>query len=130
MEWYLAALRKYADFGGRARRKEYWMFTLINSLFLLAPYALLMLIMTLWPGWTPGMLGPILALVIAAYWLGIFLPSMAVATRRLHDTGRSGWWFCINLVPLLGGIAFLVFLCQDTAAGDNQYGANPKQPVW
>ena len=60
------------------------------------------------------------------YTLAVLLPSLGVLVRRLHDTGRSGWWFCIVLVPVIGPIAVLVFLVQDSNPNENQYGANPK----
>ena len=58
--------------------------------------------------------------------LGLFLPNLAVAIRRLHDTDRSGWWVLINIVPLIGFIVYLVFVCSDSTPGDNQYGPSPK----
>ena len=67
-----------------------------------------------------------LAIIPAIYGLGILLPSLAVAVRRLHDTGRAGWWIFIGLIPLVGWIVLIVFYVQDSDAGDNAYGANPK----
>lgn len=130
MEWYLAAFRKYCDFNGRARRKEYWIFTLINSLITFVPYAVLTG-MSL-SGSADGGAGIssmplILSLAIALYALAAFLPGLGVTVRRLHDTGHSGWWFFIVLIPLIGAIVLLVFLFQDGAAGENKYGSNPKQ---
>jgi uncharacterized membrane protein YhaH (DUF805 family) len=113
MEWYLAVLKKYADFSGRARRREYWMFVLVN-----------LVISCVLAG---------LAYVSSAfnvlswiYTVAVLVPSFAVGTRRLHDTGRSGWWWLIGLIPLIGAIILIVFFCQDSAPGDNQYGPNPK----
>ena len=120
MNWYLEVLRKYAVFDGRARRKEYWMFALFNIIIILAL------------GLVEGLLGigdlggsgygP-LSLI---YSLGIILPSVGVAIRRLHDTGRSGWWLLITLIPILGGLVVLVFMILDSQPGSNQYGPNPK----
>jgi len=61
------------------------------------------------------------------YTLAVFVPSIAVAVRRLHDTERSGWWLLIALVPFIGAIVLLVFMVQDSKPGKNQYGANPKE---
>lgn len=67
--------------------------------------------------------------VTGLYWLGTLLPCIAVSMRRLHDTGRSGWWLLIGIIPILGGIVLLIFCCLDSSPGDNEYGANPKGAV-
>lgn len=119
LNWYLKVLRQYADFSGRARRKEYWMFTLIN--------VIASLILGVIDGFTSLMVGDgavgVLGLI---YSLAVLIPSLAVSVRRLHDSGRSGWWLLIALVPLLGAIVLIVFACLDSEEGDNQYGPNPK----
>lgn len=124
MEWYLEALKKYADFSGRARRKEYWMFLLVNMLISIAL------------GFVAGFVGGTLGLssnmstaLALVYSVAIFVPSLAVSVRRLHDTGRSGWWLLIGLVPILGALALLVFAVQDGEPGANQYGNNPKMAM-
>ena len=106
MEWYLGPLKKYAEFSGRASRKEYWLFTLGQFVigFLLA-----LLIPVLYP----------------VFVLGTLLPALAVAVRRLHDTNRSGWWLFIVLVPFVGGIVMFVFLVLEGTSGDNDYGPDP-----
>lgn len=122
MDWYLEVLKKYAVFTGRARRREYWMFTLINSLIIFG----LGFIAT----FTGDINGPVseLAVVVAiGYYIGIIGPVLSVSVRRLHDTGRSGWWLLIALVPLVGSIAVLVFMVLDSQQGPNQYGSNPKE---
>ncbi len=113
MEWYLKVLKNYATFGGRARRKEYWMFFLFN---LIAALVLLVL------DFVVGTYGVLYGL----YLLGVILPSLAVTVRRLHDLGKSGWWVFISLVPIIGGIWLLVLLVMDGTAGDNPYGPSPK----
>lgn len=118
MNWYLAVLRKYTVFDGRASRTEYWMYTLVNVLVIIA-LAIVdrMLGLTLAHGF--GLLGSI-------YGLAVLLPGIGVCIRRLHDSGRSGWWVLIALVPLVGGIVLLVFMVLDSQPGDNDYGPNPK----
>jgi uncharacterized membrane protein YhaH (DUF805 family) len=112
VNWYLDVLKNYVGFGGRARRKEYWMFFLVN----LAVLIVLAIIDAVIKTTIPFML----------YDLAVLLPSVAVGFRRLHDTGRSAWWLLIALVPLIGGIILLVFMATDSQPGTNQYGPNPK----
>ncbi|WP_406372847.1 DUF805 domain-containing protein [Streptomyces sp. NBC_00647] len=115
MHWYVDALRKYATFGGRARRAEYWMFGLVNyaiGVVLLAAGAAL----DLGPPYSP----------FALFWLAMFLPALAVSVRRLHDTGRTGWWLLLGLIPVVGHFVLLVFHCTESRPGENEYGAPPK----
>lgn len=118
MSWYLAVLGKYAVFAGRARRKEYWMFSLINFLISFA-MGIIALIVT-------GGVGRGYNIITACYALFILIPGIAVSVRRLHDIGRSGWWLWIAVVPLLGAIVLLIFAIQDSEPGPNAYGPNPK----
>jgi uncharacterized membrane protein YhaH (DUF805 family) len=108
MNWYLEVLKKYAVFSGRARRKEFWMFVLINFI-----------------------IGVVLSFISDylsyAYSLAVFIPGLAVSVRRLHDIGKSGWWIFINLVPLIGWIWYILLAVADGQAGENQYGPNPKE---
>lgn len=113
MNYFIDALKRYADFTGRARRKEYWMFVLFYLIFYIAAVVVDLVLGTYF-----------LALIFA---LAMIIPSIAIAARRLHDTGRSGWWQLIALVPFVGFIILLVFLVMDSTA-DNAYGPNPKQP--
>ncbi|MEU5718355.1 DUF805 domain-containing protein [Streptomyces sp. NPDC020403] len=112
MNWYLAVLKNYAGFSGRARRKEYWMFVLFNFLVALVLLAIGAAIDTQIP--------------YMIYLAAVLIPTLAVVFRRLHDTGRSGWWFLITFVPLVGGIILLVFMCLEGVRGPNEYGADPK----
>jgi uncharacterized membrane protein YhaH (DUF805 family) len=112
MNYYFDVLKKYAVFDGRARRKEYWMFALCN--FLIA--IVLSIIFNV-------LHAPFL---IFLYSLAVFLPSLGVSIRRLHDTDRTGWWFLIGFIPLIGAIVLLVFFATDSQLGSNQYGPNPK----
>lgn len=110
MDYFIGALKKYADFTGRARRKEYWMFMLI--------YLIIQVVLSV--------LGLDLALMVLG--LGLLVPSLSIGARRLHDTGRSGWWQLIYLVPLIGLIVMIVFLAQDSH-DENDYGVSPKAGV-
>lgn len=122
MEWYLKVLQdNYANFSGRARRKEFWMFNLFNALFVVLFYAIL-LIGIANDSDAIMMIGGIL---LGLYVLAIFIPSLAVAVRRLHDTNKSGWLILIRFIPF-GGLVLLVFYCIEGDKGVNQYGSDPK----
>ena len=122
MNWYIKVLKKYAVFSGRARRKEYWMFVLFNFIFSLVASLLDLAIFGL--VLTTGV-GPLYIVYIVA----VFVPGLAVAVRRLHDVGKSGWYLFIILIPIAGPIWFLVLACTDSQAGDNKYGPNPKEEI-
>lgn len=119
MNWYLAVLKKYAVFDGRARRQEYWMFILFNLLISFLLGFIDNLIGTYSIENNIGLLGGI-------YALAVMVPGLAVLVRRLHDTGRSGWWFFIILIPVIGAITLFIFTLLDSNPDDNEYGANPK----
>jgi len=112
MEWYLKVLHQYADFTGRARRKEYWMFTLVSAIISVVLAIVDNVLAT-------GLLGLL-------YSLAVLLPSLAVGARRLHDTGRSGWWLLIGIIPLIGWIVIIVFLATEGERQPNAYGSDPK----
>ncbi len=112
MEWALLPLKKYAQFEGRSRRKEYWSFFLLS----LGVSFVLGLIEGLLGG--PGVMQFIVALAMA-------VPSLAVGVRRLHDTDRSGWWTLIGLLPVVGWIILIVFLAQRGQVGANRFGPDP-----
>ena len=118
MNWYLEVLKKYAVFNGRARRKEYWFFFLFNILASILLAVIDMAIGSFNAEAGMGLLGGI-------YALAVLIPSIAVSVRRLHDTGRSGWWLLIALVPIIGVIVLVIFMLQDSKP-ENQYGPNPK----
>ena len=124
MNWYIKVMKQYADFSGRARRKEYWMFVLFNIIFLIAAAILdnvLGITFTIMGQSVPyGWLYLIYALVV-------LVPGLAVCIRRLHDVGKSGWWYFIGLIPLIGAIILIVWCCTDSQAGENKWGANPKE---
>jgi uncharacterized membrane protein YhaH (DUF805 family) len=120
MNWYLQVLKKYAEFGGRARRKEYWMFALFNIIFLIVAMVLDNVL-----GTTIGVLP--YGVFYFLYSLAVLLPGFAVGVRRLHDVGKSGWMMLIVLIPLIGAIWLLVLVCTDSQSGSNKWGENPKE---
>ena len=148
MKWYIKCIRQYADFKGRARRKEYWMFTLFNVLIttvLLIPFFFvffLVVIPTALEGGYSDIFEEDTAILLALapgilYGLFILLPNLAVTVRRFHDTGKSGWlyfaiWIAsqipyLSLIVLIpGGIYSLVVCCTDSQYGENKWGPNPK----
>jgi len=111
MNYYLDVLKQYAVFAGRATRKQYWMFFLIN------------LLVAIGVGIVAGIIH--LSWLSSLYTLALIVPSIAVAVRRLHDTNRSGWWVLIALIPVVGWVVIIVFLAQKGGQGDNQYGPKP-----
>jgi uncharacterized membrane protein YhaH (DUF805 family) len=113
VEWYLKVLKNYAVFNGRARRTEYWMFFLFN--------AIITIILSILEN-----IGDITNVLTGIYGILTLLPSLAVGARRLHDSGKSGWWLLIGLIPFIGTIILLIFFCLDSEEGDNRFGANPK----
>jgi uncharacterized membrane protein YhaH (DUF805 family) len=117
MEMMIAPLKKYADFQGRARRAEYWMFVL----FQLLAVAILGLILS--GGKTDSATATGLMALVT---LGLLLPSIAVTVRRLHDTNRTGWWILINFLPLIGGLWLLVLTVLDGTPTSNRFGPDPK----
>lgn len=118
MDWYLKVLKNYIGFGGRARRKEYWMFVLIS--FVLAG---VLSIIDKILGWERAGGEGVLTSI---YGLLVLLPGLAVQFRRLHDTDRSAWWLLIWLIPVIGWLVILVFNCQSGTPGDNRFGPDPK----
>ncbi|WP_020389960.1 DUF805 domain-containing protein [Kribbella catacumbae] len=119
MQWFTEVIKKYAVFSGRARRKEFWMFALFSTIISIVLGIIDRAIGTTYGAGDSGVLQSI-------YGLAVLLPTIGVAIRRMHDTGRTGWWVLISLVPCVGWIIFIVFAAQEGAAGDNQYGPDPK----
>ena len=119
MNWYLGALKKYATFEGRARRKEYWFFVLFNVLAIIVLEILDVVLGTFSQETGFGLLSGL-------YAIAVLLPSLAVTVRRLHDTDRSGWWILINFIPLIGAFVLLIFTLLDGTPGSNRFGPSPK----
>ena len=115
LDWFKKALRNYTNFSGRARRKEYWYFVLVQMGLIIVAMILDAIIFNSETG--------LFYIVVV---LGLFLPGLAVTIRRLHDTSRSGWWFLLSILPLIGSIILLVFLASDTKLETNQWGPPAK----
>ena len=113
IDWFVKCLKNYTTFTGRARRKEYWYFVLVQFIILIVAQII------------DAILGTefVFYAIVA---LALFIPSLAAAVRRLHDTGRSGWWFLIALIPLIGTILLIIWLASDTKQGKNQWGQPAK----
>ena len=138
MKWFVKCWKQYADFSGRARRQEFWMFRLFHVLVivfflmlnnLLAFGSMASVALTERPesaGAVVILIGAVTALCVL-YCLAALIPSLAVGVRRLHDSGNSGWMMLVGLIPLVGGIWLLVLFCQDSQPGANRWGANPKE---
>lgn len=119
MNWYLAVLKNYVGFSGRARRKEYWMFTLFNVIF--------SFILGVVDGIVFGGGENSIGVFGLIYSLAVFLPSLAVSARRLHDIDRTAWWLLLCLVPIVGWLVLLVFAMLEGSKGDNRFGPDPKE---
>lgn len=143
MEWMLMPFRRYAEFSGRSRRMEFWMFTLLTFIVELVCFALMfaggfnMAAMSD-PTAVPEAPGPLFwvgAILLGVYVLAAIIPSIAVTVRRLHDRDMSGWWYLgvivASLIPILNIIAaigFLVLMLLPGTAGPNRFGPDPKDP--
>jgi uncharacterized membrane protein YhaH (DUF805 family) len=141
MEWMLMPLRRYAEFTGRSRRMEYWMFALFNVIIVAVLSALLlaggMSLSSLQGGApeAPGMMFWLGVGLIFVWALAIIVPSIAVTVRRLHDRDMSGWWYLgfivLSMIPVVGflaSIAMLVLFCLPGTPGPNRFGADPLDP--
>jgi uncharacterized membrane protein YhaH (DUF805 family) len=145
MEWMLLPLRRYAEFSGRSRRMEYWMFQLFNALVVL--FALVLILSGVpwdaFDNWNlggqtnsqPGSLLWVGVVVLCIWALGVLIPGIAVTVRRLHDRDMSGWWYLgfalMGAIPLVGwiaSIAFLVIMCLPGTPGPNRFGPDPLDP--
>jgi len=111
MEHFIDAIKRYADFSGRAQRKQYWMFVLFYVLIYIA-FSII-----------DGLIG--ISLLTTIFALLMIIPSISVGVRRLHDTGRSGLWLLIGFIPIIGFIVLIIFFVQDSQ-GENEYGVSPK----
>lgn len=127
MQYYLDALKNYANFSGRARRSAYWYFVLFNMIFAIFAGIIDNLLgttikMETMQGTVPLSYG----YVYIIYLLFVFIPGLALSVRRLHDVGKTGWFILISFIPLVGLIWLLILFCTDSVPGVNEYGPNPK----
>lgn len=111
----------YANFQGRARRSEYWWFTLFSMI--VSTVAQIVMGAVAATGST--ILALIFGIAFLVLMLGLIIPSIAVSIRRMHDTGRSGWWLLIGFIPLIGFLVILYFFVQRGTVGPNDWGADP-----
>ncbi len=152
MEWMILPLKRYAEFTGRSRRREFWMFQLLNFIvasILVGPFFFSAFNAAVAAGGQPGSedaiveqmmtggagLSMIGVMLYGIYALAIFIPSIAVTVRRLHDRDMSGWWYLgvvvASFIPLIGfvaAIAFLVLMVLPGTDGGNNFGPDPKNP--
>jgi uncharacterized membrane protein YhaH (DUF805 family) len=120
LQWYIKVINSYSDFNGRARRKEYWVFTLWNIIFALLASLLDYFFGIVYPlvGYGP---------LYIAYALFVLVPGIAVTVRRLHDIGKSGWMYLVAFIPIAGFIWLLILLIKEGDQGNNAYGEDPKE---
>jgi len=114
MNYYLAVLKKYAVFNGRAQRAEYWYYVLFN------------LIISVVLGIISAVIEDNFGILGLLYYLAVLIPGLAVSVRRLHDIGKNGWTLLLSLIPLIGPIWIIVLMIIDSNPGENKYGPNPK----
>ena len=134
MEWMIMPLKRYADFQGRSRRKEYWMFFLL----MMICYAVILIVggtiagfgstTTNDPNAIAGMFAGPVFILFALFALAVLIPSIAVQVRRFHDQDKSGWFVLLGLIPYIGGIVLIVFMCLEGTKGPNKFGPDPKNP--
>ena len=129
IDWYKkVVLENYANFTGRARRSEYWYFVLCNFIITMVLYIPMIISIGInKDSDSPGFLFYLAYALLMIYNLAVFIPSLAVTVRRLHDVGKSGWFYLIGLIPLVGPIILLVWFATDGQPGTNQWGVNPKE---
>lgn len=121
-------IKRYADFEGRSRRKEYWMFVLFQFL-LLVPVGIILSLFSATEAGGESTLGGIFLIVVGLIYLGVFLiPGIAVQVRRFHDQDKSGWFILLGFIPYVGSIVLLVFMCLEGTKGSNRFGPDPKDP--
>ncbi len=125
MEYMLMPLKRYADFSGRSRRKEYWMFSLFLILVSIVLFGILFAVGGLDAGGS-GLVGSTFLVVFGLFFLAVLIPSIAVQVRRFHDQDKSGWFVLLGLIPYVGGFIVFVFMCLDGTHGPNRFGPDPK----
>lgn len=124
MNWYFKVLKDYATFTGRARRKEFWMFSLFHAIIV---FTLIFLGASdfFFDYYSENTFGT-LSIILILYIIATFIPNLAVTVRRLHDTGKSGWFYLVVFIPYVGNLILLILVCFDSQYGKNKWGDNPK----
>lgn len=122
LEWMLMPIRRYTDFSGRSRRKEYWLF-LLGVIIVAVVLGFIEGLVGL-NGMVGGVYGPLTTILL----LAIIIPGIAVQVRRFHDQDKSGWFVLLGLIPFVGGLIVLVFMCLEGTRGPNRFGPDPKDP--
>jgi|SRR5690554_1117158 len=122
MKWYIHCIKNYTNFSGRARRSEYWMFLLFNILIVITLFVMAEFINEITGSESSF-------IFVGIYMLFVIIPHLAVVVRRLHDINKSGLYWFVRIIPLIGPIWLLVLLVEDSSAGNNKYGPNPKQRI-
>ncbi len=132
LDWMLMPYRRYADFSGRSRRKEYWMFVLLFVIVYAVCFALMLAGgFSMNEGGEPSLSGGgiVGAVILGLFFLGSVVPALAVQVRRFHDQDKSGWFVLLNFIPYIGGLVVLVFMCLEGTRGSNRFGPDPKDPA-
>ena len=137
MEWMLMPYRRYFDFSGRSRRKEYWMFVLLFVIVYALCFALMFsggysMTPSMDPAATPAQMsgvGMVGVAILGIFALASIIPAIAVQVRRFHDQDRSGWFVLLNFIPYIGSLIVLVFMCLEGTKGANRFGPDPKDPT-
>ena len=124
MNWMFVPFARYADFSGRSRRKEFWMFQLLNLLVICALVVLLTTSGVSREEWTPAQMIPVG--LFALWLLGTLVPNLALQVRRFHDQDKSGWFVLLGLIPYIGSLILLIFMLIDGTRGSNRFGNDPK----
>ncbi|GAA5260018.1 DUF805 domain-containing protein [Proteus mirabilis] len=126
MNWYLEVIKNnYANFSGRARRKEYWMFIVVNTIILAVLYGIMFSSIDSYTGEMSGT-GFAALIIIGIYSLATIIPNIAVTVRRFHDQDRSGWMVLLSFIPFVGGLILFIFMCLYGTRGENRFGLDPK----
>lgn len=124
-DYFVKCYKEYANFEGRARRREFWGFMLFWYIIYLAVYGFFMLAFK--DDAFMMIVGMVICFLLA---IASIVPQLAVSVRRLHDIGKSGWYYFVNFIPLIGSIWLLVMFCTDSEPSENKYGKNPKEPMF
>jgi uncharacterized membrane protein YhaH (DUF805 family) len=131
MAWMILPYRRYAEFSGRSRRKEYWMFILFTVLVYCVLFGLILAGVRTDPDVATepamGVLAAAGSILLGVFVLGSIIPTLALTVRRLHDSDKSGWLILVQFIPYVGSIILLVLMCLDGTRGENSYGFDPKE---